>query len=318
MSDGSGKSSAKILNGKGNSESKREQRNEYPQAIAKVAVAQVCKSLGFQVVQQTALETLAEIGTRYITEVGKVAQSSANLANRSECNVFDVIQGLEDLGSIQGFPGSSDVSHSLSLSGVIGDMIRYVFKAEQIPFAHSVPSFTSFLVVKKRKIGTTFARVEEIRYDKHIPHWMPKFSDCKAFLSPGKGNASDVDMVSKIDLSNGHRKNQKNFNGSKEGSVEDWGSSNPFLAKPLPFGVMEVSLPVVPSKLVDEDTEYHRSCEVTENLVLQSEPSANGSDKGNVILNGRPGVHFKFREPKKLAGIEKISLWFGDYEDGID
>jgi transcription initiation factor TFIID subunit 8 len=79
---------------------------EFAQAIAKIAVAQICESEGFQTFQQSAIETLSDVAVRYIRDVGKTAHYYANLAGRTECNVFDIIQGLEDLGSAQGFLGA--------------------------------------------------------------------------------------------------------------------------------------------------------------------------------------------------------------------
>ncbi|MCI51233.1 transcription initiation factor TFIID subunit 8, partial [Trifolium medium] len=93
--------------------------DEFAQAIAKIAVAQVCKSKGFQGFQQSALETMSDVIARYIMSIGKSANCYANLAGRAECNIFDVIQGLEDMGSAQGFTGASDIDHWLEDSGVV-------------------------------------------------------------------------------------------------------------------------------------------------------------------------------------------------------
>ncbi|XVE83676.1 hypothetical protein DITRI_Ditri16bG0105700 [Diplodiscus trichospermus] len=83
--------------------------DDFALAIAKVAVAQVCESVEFQSFQHSALETLSDIIVRYIYSIGKTANFNANLAGRVEENVFDLIQGLEELGSGLGFAGASDV-----------------------------------------------------------------------------------------------------------------------------------------------------------------------------------------------------------------
>ncbi|CAA2989810.1 Hypothetical predicted protein [Olea europaea subsp. europaea] len=115
--------------------------DDFAQAIARIAVTQ-----GFQ---QSALDTLSDVGVRYIREIVKIATACANLDNRNECNVFDVIQGLEDLGSVQGFSGASDVNHCLTRSRVIRDIIQYAEEAEEFPSAYPIPTFP---VVKERKL----------------------------------------------------------------------------------------------------------------------------------------------------------------------
>lgn len=359
MSDGDRKDSANLLSEKESNQLKRGKRksvaDEFPQAIARIAVAQVCESVGFQSFQQSALDRLADVGVRYIREVGKIACSSANSATRSQCNVFDVIQGLEDLGFTQGFPGASDVSHSLSQSGVVRDMIQYVGQAEEIPFAYSIPSFP---IVKKRKLDPSFAQAGETPPEEHIPSWLPKFPDPKAYIasSPEKAKASDTKQVSKIEQPNGCRNVQVPLlnlqqkvlcNGSTAEAVAAEGDtlkaqrvaeSNPFLAPPLEFGKKEVSLPVVPAKLLEEEVGYHRSFRVTENHLVNLEVSlqpnetersgpSESEDTRKVPANGRPSIYFKLGNAKKSSsmatvnrneGIEKFSLWFGDDQDGRD
>lgn len=65
--------------------------DELAQAVPKIAVAQICESQGFQAFQQFALETLFDVAVRYICDIGKTARLYANLAGRTECNVFYII-----------------------------------------------------------------------------------------------------------------------------------------------------------------------------------------------------------------------------------
>ncbi|KAL0424508.1 UNVERIFIED_CONTAM: Transcription initiation factor TFIID subunit [Sesamum radiatum] len=360
MSDGDGKDTVKFLSEKENQLSKRKKKklgtDEFAQAIARIAVAQVCESLGFQSFQQSVLDTLADVGVRYIRELGKTACAFANLANRSQCNVFDVIQGLEDLGSVQGFSGASDVNHSLSGSGVVRDIIRYVCQAEEIPFAYLLPVFP---VVKERTLNPSFSQAEENPPDEHIPSWLPKFPDPETYVDLSSGNEKDTEteVVNKNhQVEEQHIKVERPLlnlqqklicNGSEAGiaveqvdaaKAQRAAESNPFLAPPLQFGEKEVTVPALPAKLSDEAVGYHQSCEVLENNLLTSEPSLQANeaatsgpceqqDSRKILLNGRPNIHFKFGNRKKSLGmatspwnegIEKSSLWFGDDHDEID
>lgn len=360
MSDGVGKDSSKFLTEKESQQSRRKKKklgaDEFAQAIARIAVAQVCESLGFQSFHQSALDTLADVGVRYIREIGKTACSYANLANRSQSNVFDVIQALEGLGSIQGFSGASDVSHCLSGSGVVRDIIRYVAQAEEIPFAYLLPAFP---VVKERTLDPSFTQADENPPGEHIPGWLPKFPDPEAYVNL----CSENEKVPEIEVGNKIQQVEEQHamverplpnmprklicNGSEAGVAVEKGDaakaqraaeSNPFLAPPLQFGEKDVFLPVLPAKLLDETGGYRQSCEVLDNHLLQLEPSFQANeagtsgpcepeDKRNFLTNGRPNVHFKLGSGKKSLsmvmrtgtdGIEKISLWFGDNHEGTD
>ncbi|KAL0461573.1 UNVERIFIED_CONTAM: Transcription initiation factor TFIID subunit [Sesamum latifolium] len=330
MSDGDGKDTVKFFSEKENQVSKRKKKklgtDEFAQAIARIAVAQVCESLGFQSFQQSALDTLADVGVRYIRELGKTACAFANLANRSQCNVFDVIQGLEDLGSVQGFSGASDVNHSLSGSGVVRDIIRYVCQAEEIPFAYLLPNFP---VVKERTLNPSFAQAQENPPDEHIPSWLPKFPDPETYVDLSSGNEKDTET----EVVN---KNQQLNKWMLQRHNEQQKATHFLL--PSSIGEKEVSVPALPAKLSDEAVGYHQGCEVLENNLLTLEPSLQANeaatsgpcephDSRKILLNGRPNIQFKFGNRKKSLGmvtspwnegIENSSLWFGDDRDEIE
>ncbi|KAL0396600.1 UNVERIFIED_CONTAM: Transcription initiation factor TFIID subunit [Sesamum calycinum] len=320
MSDGDGKDTVKFLSEKENQLSKRKKKklgtDEFAQAIARIAVAQVCESLGFQSFQQSALDTLADVGVRYIRELGKTACAFANLANRSQCNVFDVIQGLEDLGSVQGFSGASDVNHSLSGSGenppdehIPSWLPKFPDPETYVDLSSGNEKDTETEVVNKNQ------QVEE----QHIKVERPLLNLQQKLICNGSEAGIAVEQV---DAAKAQRAAE----------------SNPFLAPPLQFGEKEVTVPALPAKLSDEAVGYHQSCEVLENNLLTSEPSLQANeaatigpcepqDSRKILLNGRPNIHFKFGNRKKSLGmvtspwnegIEKSSLWFGDDHDEID
>uniref|UniRef100_A0A5B6ZHZ4 Transcription initiation factor TFIID subunit 8 n=1 Tax=Davidia involucrata TaxID=16924 RepID=A0A5B6ZHZ4_DAVIN len=319
--------------------------DDFSQAIAKIAVAQVCESLGFQSFQQSALNTLSDVAVRYVRDIGKTANLYANLAGRSECNVFDIIQGLEDLGSQQGFSGVSDINRCLAVSGTVGEIIQYVGTAEEIPFAYQVPHFP---VVKDRKPTPSFMQVGEMPPAEHIPAWLPPFPDPQTYANSPLQNEIDIDTkTDKIEQAKEHKKVERSLmnlqqrlvcNGSEAQTAVDSGDaakakraadSNPFLAAPLRFGEREVSSVFLPAKHLDEAVLQDRA--FVENHVSALETFAPAieavksrlcdSEEGSkkVLLNRRPTVQFKFGFDKKsLAtaispwneGDEKTSPWF--------
>ena len=121
--------------------------DDFGRAVSKLAVAQICEGAGFHGVKESALDAFADIAIRYLVDLGKMANFYANLARRSECNVFDVIQGLEDLELTHGFPGASESSQWLGGSGTVRDIVNFVDSGEEIPFAHPIPKFP---IIKER------------------------------------------------------------------------------------------------------------------------------------------------------------------------
>ncbi|KAA8547906.1 hypothetical protein F0562_004335 [Nyssa sinensis] len=311
MNDGGGESGRECEH---NITRKKSGTDDFAQAIAKIAVAQVCESVGFQSFQQSALNTLSDVAVRYICHIGKTANLYANFSSRTECNLFDIIQGLEDLGSQQGFSGASDINRCLAVSGTVEEIIQYVGKAEEIPFAYLVPHFP---IVKDRKTMSSFMQIGEMPPAEHIPAWLPAFPDPQTYTHTSLQNERDRDtQMLKIEQAKEHKKVEHSLlnlqqrlacNGSEAQTAVDSGDaakakraadSNPFLAAPLQFA-LETFAPAI-------EAVKSRLCD-----------SEEGSKK--VLLNKRPTVQFKFGFGKKsLAtaispwdeGSEKTASWF--------
>lgn len=308
--------------------------DEFARAIAKIAVAQICEGEGFQTFQQSALETLSDVATRYIRDVGKTAHNYANLAGRTECNVFDIIQGLEDLGSAQGFLGASDFEHCLASSGTVRELIQYIGGAGQIPFAYALPHFP---VVKDRKLTSSFFQVGEEPPAEHIPAWLPAHPDPSTYdQSSIRSDKTTEPPTAKFESENHHRKEERSLlnlhqqlasNGLGGPSVvnpvdavkaKQAVISNPFLAAPLQFGEKEVSPVGPPAKAklsneeamgnpIDKNDGMDNHVSVVETLAPDIEAMKRrlcDSEEAHrkITLNGRPTVQFKIGIGKKSLG----------------
>ncbi|KAK8716465.1 hypothetical protein V6N13_043772 [Hibiscus sabdariffa] len=308
--------------------------DDFALAIAKVAVAQVCESVGFQSFQHSALETLSDVTARYIYTLGKTSNSNANLAGRLESNVFDIIQGLEELESGLGFVCASDVNHCLANSGVVRDIVHFVGDAADVPFAYDIPRFP---VVKERKRMRSFYENGEEPHEEHIPGWLPAFPDSETYAARSTvGNETmSVSNGVKTRLVRFQRERERpllNFQqqfardgneggsscvGGDSGKAREACNSNPYLAAPLHFWEKEVDVSPValPAKLSNE---VASRVPVPENRFVENQASVletfapaieaiksgiceYGSGQKNVLYNQRPTVHFKI-------GIGKESL----------
>ncbi|CAK9162996.1 unnamed protein product [Ilex paraguariensis] len=304
--------------------------DDFAQSIARIGVAQVCESAGFQSFQQSALDTFSDVAVRYIREIGKTANHYASLAGRTDCNMFDIIQGLEDLGSVQGFSGNSDVNHCLYHSGTVKEIVQYVGTAEEIPFAYSIPRFP---VVKERKPSLSFEQVGEMPPGDHIPTWLPVFPDPETYTNLPSGNVRGVESQGdRIEKASGHRKVEPSLlnlqqrlasNGPEAPLAADPADAakakrafdtNPFLAVPLQYGEKVVSSVVLPDRLRDEAVVQNNKHRVVENHasvletfapVIEAVKSGISDSEGGmkkVLLGRKPTLQFKFGTSKKFLG----------------
>lgn len=328
MSDGGGESGREF----DRTTKRKSSDRDFPQAIAKIAVAQICESAGFQGFQQSALETLSEVVVRFIRELGKTAHTYANSACRTECNIFDIIQGLEDLASLQGFSGASDSDHCLAGSGTVREIVQYVSEAEEIPFAHSVPHFP---VIRDRKQTPSFLQIGEEPPGDHIPDWLPAFPDPQTYVhspvlnergaDPSAGNIEQARQHKKAEWSLLNLQQQLACNGLEGPSMIDPGDAakarraaetNPFLSAPLHFGEKGVSPVFLPAKLSNEAVVENQAGEnhavanhvsVLETFapaieLMKSRSCESEEGRKKVLSNQRPAVQFKIEIGKKSTG----------------
>lgn len=354
MNDGGSDSRKDTQNNFTQSQNKKRRStvDDFSDGIARVAVLQICESSGFQGFQQSALDAISSVAIRYIRAIGKTANLYANLACRNECNVFDVIQGLEDLGSVQGFFGASDVHHCLSGSGTIREIFRYIGEAEEIPFAYPLPGFP---VVKEREPNSTFLLKGESPPGEHIPSWLPAFPDPETYakISIGDENVihvkgDETDVVGKHrepDSALTNLQQQMTCNGSEPAVATNpgnsfkggrTGESNPFLVSPLPYGEKEVSSVVLPAKLSNEAFPQHLDHRAMDNHVSEMDAFAPAIEavkhkqhhpedvNRSIPFSMRSTIQFKVGGSKKSfhkasvfqnEDMEKTTHWFAD--DGI-
>ncbi|CAL5387849.1 unnamed protein product [Camellia sinensis] len=325
MNDG-GKVESKRETENENEPPKRSSADEFGRAVSQIAVAQICESVGFESFKDSALEALTDIAVRYLRDLGKTANFYANLAGRTECNVFDAIQGLEDLGSSRGFSGASEVSHCLTGSGTVREIVDYVRIAEEIPFAQPVPHFP---VMRHQTMTPSFMQMGEPSTFKHIPTWLPAFPDPHTYIHTDTWNERENDpRADKIELARQRRKAERSLlslqqrlvcNGSAVASTSTNESNDgkalqiaktksPFLATPSQDGEKDVSPIPLPAKLSDEAVaENHVSLLDTFAPAIEAMKGGFCDSEYRVLPDKRPAVHLNFKTGKKILG-ESLDL----------
>lgn len=148
--------------------------SDFHTAVARIAVAQICKSAGYRGAQTSALETLTDVAVRYLQSLAKSAATSAGSTGRTQCNLLDIIFASEELHSDIGFHGNSDPKrrlYSLTDSSILRDLMMFVNRTREIPFAQPLPRLCHTLPLNRPCFSGESAKWN------HIPRWLPSFPE---------------------------------------------------------------------------------------------------------------------------------------------
>ncbi|XLR18655.1 transcription initiation factor TFIID subunit 8-like isoform X2 [Arachis ipaensis] len=310
----------------------RASSDEFGRAVSQIAVAQICESAGFNGVKNSAIEALSDVTIRYLIDLGKIAEFYANLAGRSQCSVFDLILGLEDLEQVKGFIGSGQ-SQCLLGSGTVRDLMRFVNCGDEVPFAQPIPNFP---VIRQRKVIPSFLQMGEAPPSKHIPPWLPALPDPHTYIHTPMWDERTCDpREDKVEQARQRRKAERSLLSLQKrlllcsGSVEtrnttsnvvvpsgggaslrqgegEGGDKNPYLKAPVDN--KDVSPVPLPGKLSDDVDMIANHVSVLEAFAPAIEMMRSsgvlceddGMQGRTVLPAVRPTVYFKFRAGKKL------------------
>ncbi|XP_061368774.1 transcription initiation factor TFIID subunit 8 [Gastrolobium bilobum] len=271
--------------------------DEYGRAAAKVAVAQLCEAAGFHGVKDSVSEAFADVAIRYLVDLGKTAVFYANLAGRSQCNVFDVIRGFEDLEAPQGFS---------SAGAGVRELMNFVESVDELPFAQPIPQFP---VIRDRRIIPSFIQMSETPPFKHIPAWLPALPDPHTYIhTPVWDERASDPREDKIEQARQRRKAERSLLSLQKRllSCNASGASDPEGNKngcpnALPY---KVSGEGVDGNRVSVLDAFGPAIEMLKNggLCDDDDDDDDGVEGRTVLPAARPTVHFKFKTGKKLIG----------------
>ncbi|KAK3195670.1 hypothetical protein Dsin_026980 [Dipteronia sinensis] len=146
--------------------------------LTRVAVSQIWAA------QRSALETLTLITTKYLEQVAKLASSCSHESNRTQSDLFDLINALHDLSSpMQGFVGASTLhtddgagNSCLLNSGVLKEISVFIKCIDEIPFAKPIPRINTASL----SMSPLNSKPDSSR-GLHIPRWLPAFPDAGTY-----------------------------------------------------------------------------------------------------------------------------------------
>ncbi|KAG6641514.1 transcription initiation factor TFIID subunit 8 [Carya illinoinensis] len=201
-------------------------------AIARIAVSQICQSVGFKATQLSALETLTLVATKYLQAIAGSATSFTNSSNRTQSNLLDLTNALHEVVSLHsgGLSGGSilhrPTSTLLSTSGVLKDLANFVYFHDEIPFAKPIPRPDRTSSSGNSSPGT---KKLDCTRGSHVPKWLPGFPNGNNGVDEiylGKGKRKNGESLWEESVLVGSDLGRKNWNenGRKrvagEGKVE--------------------------------------------------------------------------------------------------
>lgn len=160
-------------------------QTEFASSVTKIAVSQICKSVGFKAAQLYTLDILTDVAIRYLQSIAKSAAAYANASGRTQSNVFDLVSALNDVNSVSGFQGAASLhknSASVLASGVLCDLNNFVRNSREIPFAKPVPKGGVLDLPSPMMHSSGGTNFSSISRGLHIPRWLPPFPDMATFV----------------------------------------------------------------------------------------------------------------------------------------
>ncbi|GAU38391.1 hypothetical protein TSUD_147590 [Trifolium subterraneum] len=154
--------------------------SEFSFAIAKTAVSQICQSVGYKRSKYDALEALTSVTTKYLEAIARSAASFANASNRTDSNLFDLINSIHDLSSVRGFPGGS-IMHTSNLlrSAALKDIMDFVKFSKEVPFSKPILSKNTHGSQNPEITTDSGPSIDCSKNTNiqclHIPRWLPDF-----------------------------------------------------------------------------------------------------------------------------------------------
>ncbi|KAJ8545219.1 hypothetical protein K7X08_017802 [Anisodus acutangulus] len=147
--------------------------SDYAFTLTRIAVAQICNSIGLVAAETPALRILSNIATRYLRSIAKSAADSANSAGRTQSNLVDTVAAVDELSSVSGFPGAWRATGSFLNSGAVKELDSFSKYSEEIPFPKSLPRKV-FSIGSGKGLTNVGSSNEYIGGErKHIPKWLP-------------------------------------------------------------------------------------------------------------------------------------------------
>eukprot|EP00128_Syssomonas_multiformis_P003259 Colp12_sorted_trinity150504_noHs@2407 len=168
---------------------------EFTRGVTKRFVTKLCQRANFEGANNASLDTLSDVFERFISEIGKSAHGYAELASRTECNLYDIRGAFEDvymdagelLAYFSEIKDDTDNSKSyedmnsvyepaLDLTPLLGELRRdfppHIPKhCPPLPYEHT---YQNTAVFQKREKDPCVLHQKKVRQRRQIEHSLSK------------------------------------------------------------------------------------------------------------------------------------------------
>jgi histone H3/H4 len=106
--------------------------DQYARTLARVAAAQLCEVAGFEAVQESAIDILADLLCRYQQATCVSAHQLAELAGRTQANAADILLALEDF-NISADDLNTDLRMKVGAQSIASETFKAILYQRQGP-----------------------------------------------------------------------------------------------------------------------------------------------------------------------------------------
>ncbi|KAK1271708.1 hypothetical protein QJS04_geneDACA004487 [Acorus gramineus] len=180
-------------------------------AITRVAVSQICRSVGYDAAEGGALAALTSVAALYLRSLATNAASSSTSSGRTQPNLLDLASAIDSLASHRGFPGGSDHRRPILSSSAVRDVIAFAAAVEEVPFAGPIE--------KQSEVSVSRSSYVEAGRDPPspwVPPWLPMFPESEGEIRVSE----EVENVKERCFDDEEKKKRRGFDGGGDLPLE--------------------------------------------------------------------------------------------------
>lgn len=147
-------------------------RPPFAATVSRVAVAQICLTVGYAAAEPAALRSLADVAALFVQALARSGASVAAAHGRTDANILDLVRAMEDLNFQRGFAGASNPTRPLLRSSILRELMAFVRSADEIPFPRPIRRESV-----RARVSPSFAQMGWEPPFRHVPRWLPCFPD---------------------------------------------------------------------------------------------------------------------------------------------
>ncbi|KAG1354200.1 transcription initiation factor TFIID subunit 8 [Cocos nucifera] len=176
-------------------------RPPFAATVSRVAVAQICLTVGYAAAEPAALRSLADIGARFVQALARSGASVAAAHGRTDANLLDLVRAMEELSLPRGFDGAFDPTRPLLGSSILRELMAFVRSVEEIPFPRPIRRESV-----RASVSPSFAQMGRETPFGHVPRWLPCFPEAwERSRREGKGRGDGREGEAKREMTKGVR-----------------------------------------------------------------------------------------------------------------